>query len=289
MCQNLGWLVNIEKSELEPKQVFDFVGCQFDLRSGRVRPTPDRWQNLQDKILEILSLPACPAVHVPDRFANSHRKASSPRPTAHETHTVASQKQLEGARITRKGHSSTQVPAPPPTIVAGGEQHTPSSTVTPNKTCSANIYRRIKRRVGRSLKRAHCKRNLVPSRKQAAYKLPRTQSSFSSLKRVQITLLRQDSTCSNRQHHSAVIHKQGRRYEVGSTLCPTMENLDLVYQKSSNSQSPTHSRLTECGSKQAIQARPYHPNRAVSPSRGFPDNMQQVALAKNRPFCHEVQ
>ena len=43
MCQDLGWLVNLEKSELEPKQVFDFVGYQFDLRSGRVRPTPDRW------------------------------------------------------------------------------------------------------------------------------------------------------------------------------------------------------------------------------------------------------
>ena len=60
MCQRLGWLVNVEKSELEPKQVFDFVGYQFDLRSGWVRPTPDRWQNLQDKILEILSSPACP-------------------------------------------------------------------------------------------------------------------------------------------------------------------------------------------------------------------------------------
>ena len=35
MCQNLGWLVNLEKSELEPKQVFDFVGYQFNLRSGR--------------------------------------------------------------------------------------------------------------------------------------------------------------------------------------------------------------------------------------------------------------
>ena len=33
MCQNLGWLVNIEKSELEPRQVLDFVGYQFDLRS----------------------------------------------------------------------------------------------------------------------------------------------------------------------------------------------------------------------------------------------------------------
>ena len=61
ICQELGWLVNLEKSELEPKQIFDFVGYQFDLRAGRVRPTPDRWQNLQDKILEILSLPACPA------------------------------------------------------------------------------------------------------------------------------------------------------------------------------------------------------------------------------------
>ena len=87
-------------------------------------------------------------------------------------------------------------------------------------------------------------------------------------------LLRQDSTCSNRQHHSGVIHKQRRWHEVGPTLCSTMENLDLVYQKSSNSQSLTHSRPAERGSRQAIQARPDHPNRVVSPSRGIPDNMQ---------------
>ena len=61
MCQDLGWLVNLEKSELEPKQVFDFVGYRFDLRSGRVRPTPDRWQSLQEKTQELLILPTCPA------------------------------------------------------------------------------------------------------------------------------------------------------------------------------------------------------------------------------------
>ena len=60
LCQDLGWLVNLEKSELEPKQIFDFVGYQFDLRSGRVRPTQDRWKSLQDKIQELLALPACP-------------------------------------------------------------------------------------------------------------------------------------------------------------------------------------------------------------------------------------
>ena len=60
ICQDLGWLVNLDKSELEPKQIFDFVGYQFDLKVGRVRPTPDRWQSLQGKILEILDQPTCP-------------------------------------------------------------------------------------------------------------------------------------------------------------------------------------------------------------------------------------
>ena len=132
-------------------------------------------------------------------------------------------------------------------------------------------------------------RHLVPSRKQAAYQLPRTQGSLSSLKRVPRPLHTQDNTCSNRQHHSGVIHKQGRRHEVGPTLCSTMENLDLVHQKSSNPQSLTYSRLAECGSRQAIQARPDHPNRVVSSSRGLPSNMQQVAPTSNRRICHEVQ
>ena len=60
MCHKMGWLVNSEKSELQPKQVFDFIGYQFDLRSGRVQPALDQWQNLQDKILKLLSLPPCP-------------------------------------------------------------------------------------------------------------------------------------------------------------------------------------------------------------------------------------
>ena len=103
------------------------------------------------------------ALHVNDRFPNSHRKASSPSLTAYETHTVASQKQLKGTRITRKGDPNSQVPAPPFTMVAERRQCTYRPTITPNKICSANLYRCIKTRVGRSFEQAHCKRNLVPS------------------------------------------------------------------------------------------------------------------------------
>ena len=236
MCPQLGWLVNLEKSELEPKQDFDFVGYQFDLRSDRVRLilTGGRTFKRKSETAIPTGLPG-PGIHVLDRFTNSYRKASSSRPTSYETHSVASQKQLEGTRITRKADPNPQVPVPPFTMVAEGRQCTYRPTITPNKTCSANIYRGINRRVGRSLRRAHCKRNLVSSGKQAAYKLSRTLSGLSGFKRVPRPLLKQDSTCSNRQHHSSVIHKQGRRHEVGPILCPTMENLDLVYQETSDS------------------------------------------------------
>ena len=42
--------MNEEKSELVRKQVFNFIGYQFDLREGKVKPTPERWQTLTDKI-----------------------------------------------------------------------------------------------------------------------------------------------------------------------------------------------------------------------------------------------
>ena len=35
LCQELGWVMNLQKSELEPKQVFEFVGYQYDLSHGR--------------------------------------------------------------------------------------------------------------------------------------------------------------------------------------------------------------------------------------------------------------
>ena len=162
-----------------------------------------------------------PTIHVLEGSPNSHRKTSLSRSATYETHTVASQKQLECARITRKGHPNTQISAPPPTTVVGGEQCAPRSTITPNKTCSADLYRCIKRRVGRSLKQALGQRLLVTTRKRAAHKLSGTKSSLSSPKSDPRPPFRQDSTCSNWQHYSSVIHKQGRRHDVGRILCPT--------------------------------------------------------------------
>ena len=259
------------------------------VRPGPTDPGPVAKPSGQDTNTFVTTGLSGPAVHVPDRSSNSHRKASSPRPTTHETHTVASQKQLEGPRISREDYPSTKDPAPSFTMVAKGRQCASRSTITPSKTCAANFYRCIKRRVGRSLKRVHCKRVLVGAGKQAAHKLSGTQSSFSSLKRVPKSLCRQNSSSSNRQYYSGSLHKQGRRHEVGPAVCPTLENLDLVFPATSNSKSQTHPRPFKCDSQQTIQAGSDHPNRVVPPSGGFSTHLQPMAPASNRSICHEVQ
>ena len=51
LTQSLGWIINQEKSELKPTQVFSFVGYEYHLDSALVKPTPESWLKLQDLIL----------------------------------------------------------------------------------------------------------------------------------------------------------------------------------------------------------------------------------------------
>ena len=55
LTQSLGWIINQEKSELNPTQVFSFVGYEYHLDSALVRPTQERWLKLQDLILRLKS------------------------------------------------------------------------------------------------------------------------------------------------------------------------------------------------------------------------------------------
>ena len=230
-----------------------------------------------------------PAVHVLDRSLNGHRKASLSRPSAHEARSMAPQEQLEGTGIIRKGHSHTRFSTSTSKMVVGGKQCVARTTFTPTKPCSADLYRRIKRRVGRSLRRTHSQRRVVSTGKQTAHQLPRVESSLSGTKRVSKPLFQQASTGGHRQHYSSVLHKQGRWHEVGPSVCPSVENFDLVYDQPSNPQSPSHPGAAKCGSGQAIQTRPDYSDGMVSPHRNLSGYMLQVAPTSGGPLRHEVQ
>ena len=56
--------VNRKKSELAPKQDFDFVGYHFNLKEGKIKPILEHWQTLNAKIQKLLSIPTCPGTRV---------------------------------------------------------------------------------------------------------------------------------------------------------------------------------------------------------------------------------
>ena len=202
---------------------------------------------------------------------------------------MASQKQLADTGITRKSDPSTQISASSFAMMVQGRQCPHRPTITPHATRSANLYRHIKRRVGLSLKRVHRQRNLVPARKQTAHKLSGAKGSISSLTGIPRPMYGKIGSYSNRQHHRCVLHQQGRGHEVGPTVCPTLENLDLVLRETSDSKGPTHSRPLKCSGRQTVQIGTDHPNRKVPPSGDFPGPVQQVAPASNTSLCHEIQ
>ena len=123
-----------------------------------------------------------------------------------------------------------------------------------------------------SLKRTHCKRNLVPSRKKVTYKPSRTKGGHSGPKRVPRPLFNQHSPGGHRQHNSGCPHQQRGGMKSGP-LCPSVENPDLVYQETVNPQSSTHPRPAECDSRQTIQTRPDHLDRMVPSPRSLPSHM----------------
>ena len=154
---------------------------------------------------------------------------------------------------------------------------------TPTQSCSSDLYRCLKRRLGRLL-RSRSKRGLIPPRKQVAHKL---SGGLFCPKRVPRPLFKQDDVHSNREHHSGCL--QGGRHEVWPSACLTVENPELVLPETGKSQGPTHSRLDECGGRQTIPAGPDNSDRMVSPSRVLSLNMHQVVATSNRPFCNKVQ
>ena len=246
---------------------------------------PDR----QNSVNTVWSGVSSPAVLVPHWSPHSYRKTNPPRLTSYETDTVALEEQLEGTRITRKGDTSPQVAPPTLKVVAGGKQCATRSTITPTKTCSANIYRRIKRRVGRTLKRAYCKGNLVPSRKQVAYKPLGNKGGLSGPKRVPRPHFKQHRSLGHRQHNIGCLYQQRSGDESGLPVCPTVENPVLVHEEIGNSQSTSHPRPAECYNRQTIQTWPDHSNRMVPSPGGVPSYMLPVAPAPSGPVCHQVQ
>ena len=120
-----------------------------------------------------------PSVHVPHRVTYCHGKASVGRPASHETGAVASKKTLACAGEPGEDYSGSPFSSPTPGLVVGRDQCAKRATLAPSSARPTDFYRRLKRRLGRTLRGIHSKRRLVRTRKSPPHQLLGTQGSSS--------------------------------------------------------------------------------------------------------------
>ena len=274
----------MKKSELDPQQIFNFVGYRFDLVSGWVLATQDRWIALQEKLNFIKNWNSCTVGQfMSDRVADSHGKTS----LLGHLHMRPFQWHLK-----RHWHvpEMLEVILVPPSLhphldwwldesnVLGGPTFAPSSTR------SSAVQR-----LGHSLRGLHCKRRLVSHRKSPSHKLLRTEGSPPGPEEIRASLQGPDCSCCDGQYNSGLLHQQAGRYEVRLSVCPPLEAPILVPSQGNCSEGQTHSRSLECDSGQAFQAQSSDPNRVVPISAGVQSFVFQMGPTASRLVCNPVQ
>ena len=280
LTQSLGWIINQEISELKPTQVFTFVGYKYHLDSALVRPTQERWLKLQDLILRLQDL----ILRLQDlilRLKSKHVFSS------HEALSFSSQGALEISSVAGQPplyrcHFCTL------RLVAESCKHDERRRPSSQRPQYPTLYRRLKRRLGRSLESKIYQGSVVRPGKKATHKRPRVEGGLTGSLKFQGPVPGPNSSRCNGQLDSGSLHKQTRRNSLSRDVLSLVEDYDLVPPLSHNFKGQTHSRVSECDGR-PIQVQPSAVNRMVTASTGVQIDLPQVVHTSCRLICHSSE
>ena len=258
-------------------------------RSGVTHSGPADQSKRETSVHQSSELLYSSSVHVPDRPSDGDGEASLVTSSPYEAYSVAPEASLAGAGNPGEGNSDPHVTPFSFGLVVGRQQCASGSALAPSSARSSSLYRRFKRRLGRSLRRGHCKRSLVRARRKTPYKFSGAESSFLGPKELRASLQEPDCSDCDRQHNCGLVHKQGGRYEIRLSLCPPMETSVLVPSQGNSPEGKTHSGSLECDSRQTLQTQSSDPNRVVSRSAGIQSVVLQLGFTSGGLVCNPLQ
>ena len=130
--------------------------------------------------------------------------------------------------------------------------------------------------MGRSLRSRLYRGSLVSSRKASTHQPIRNEGGFSDPTILQKDLSKQSSPHCLRQHLSGGIHQQTGWHSIGRTLCPDVENPNMVQSEQCDTQSMTYPGITQRNSGRPLQEEPDPINRVVPLSTNLQTNFQTL-------------
>ena len=282
LCQELGWVVNLKKSELEPKQIFNFVGYQYSLVQGVVRPTPERWETLNSKINSLLERTSCSVQQLmsliglltaTEKQVPSGRLHMRPIQWHLKNHWHIPESLEKVIPIPRSLHPHLHWWLKEENVLPGQHLH-------PLLSRGSDLYRRSKRRLGHTFRRLYRKRRLVRAGKQTTHQFPRIESGFIGPKGIRTSLPGLGSFSCHRQYYCGSLHKQRRRHAFRISVCSPVETPVLVQSQRNLPESTSHSGPAQCDSRQTVPTPSSHSNGMVSSPRCLCSDLPQMASSQ---------
>ena len=204
---------------------------------------------------------------------------------SHEALSVSSQGALEISSVAGQPPSLDRSHCSPPRLVAKSlkcdERRRPSSQGPQYPT----LYRRLKRRLGRSLRSKFYKRAVVRAGKKATHKCPRIEGGLPGPSRLQGPVPESNSVSCDGQLNSGSLHQQAGGNSLSRDVRSPVENHDLVPSLPYNIESQAHSRVSECDGRPPVQVQPSAVNRMVPAPSGLQANLPKVV----HPSCRLIR
>ena len=151
------------------------------------------------------------------------------------------------------------------------------------------LYRRLKRRLGCSLRSKIYPGSVVRPGKKATHKHPRVEGGLTGPSKLQGPVPGQNSDSCNGQLDSGSLHKQTRGNSLSRDVRSPVEDHDLVPPLSHNIKGQTHSRVSECDGRPPIQVQPSAVDRMVTASTGVQTDLPEVVHSSCGPVCHSSE
>ena len=183
---------------------------------------------------------------------------------SHEALSVSSQGALEISSIAGLPPSLDRNHFCTPRLVAKSYKHDERCRPSSQRPQHPTLHRRLKRRLGRSLRTNLCKGSVVRQGKKATHKCSGVEGGLSGPSKLQGPVSEPNSVGCNRQLNSGSLHKQTRRNSLSRDVRSPVEDHDMVPSLPDNIDSQTHPRVSECDGRPSVQVKPSAVNRMVT-------------------------
>ena len=285
LVQELGWLINFQKSELVPTQNLDFLGYHFDLHRGLVFPTQKKLDRLKVQTVSIRKS----LVLTPRKLMSLIGTLASLEKTVPlgRLHMRPFQWYL---RSNWKFPQSLDKNIPVTRNFLNylkwwEDLH---GRFSPPSSCSQHfgVHRCLPKRLGSSLERNSPQWPLVKQGGSASHQRIGAKSCSSGPKGVSGALARSKRAYLFRQQYSSILSEQRRRHPFHRNVCSYLENSGIYKFQKDPDKRKTCTWIPKCDSRLPIKKGQGHTNRVVPSPTDIQPNLQNLAHTNGRPVCN---